>query len=63
MRMRSLEQILQEKETELARVREQVAALRFVAPMLTEPRDSSPTLTDFSQSAVGQRNRWPLDIS
>jgi hypothetical protein len=63
MRMRSLEQILQEKETELARVRQQVEALRFVAPMLVELKDSSPTLTDRSQNAGGQRNRWPLDIS
>ena len=54
--MRNLHQVLQEKETDLARVRQEVEALRFVAPLLFESDD---------QSAVWSgtpKNRWPLEV-
>lgn len=56
MGMRTLEQILYEKELELARVRQQVEALKFIVPLLLEPSEEA------SGNEPTQRNRWPLQL-
>ena len=60
--MRSLEQILHEKEMQLARLRQQVEALRFVAPLLMEQRDFIESVVDFPVGEQSSRNRWPLNL-
>jgi hypothetical protein len=55
--MRNLHQVLQEKETDLARVRQEVEALRFVAPLLFES-DDPPEVW----SGPPPKNRWPLEV-
>jgi hypothetical protein len=75
--MRDLYQTLREKEIDLERVRHEVEALRFVAPLLTEqsvaPLPAEPEETcqpgtelpavEISQTASVSRNRWPLNVS
>jgi hypothetical protein len=56
MGMRMLEQILYEKELELARVRQQVEALKFILPLLIEPSQEAPG------NEPTERNRWPLQL-
>lgn len=62
-RMRNLHQILRDKETDLARVRQEVEALRFVAPLLTEQPEAFCPSLDLSQPEAPPRNRWPLKVS
>jgi len=57
--MRDVHEVLQQKELDLTRVRHEVEALRYVAPMLTEPRANQ---TADSESELRQKNRWPLRI-
>jgi len=57
--MRNVHEVLRQKELELTRVRQEVEALRCVAPMLTEPRR---TQTAHSPSELQKTNRWPLQI-
>jgi len=69
--MKNIFEVLREKEMRLARLRTEVDALRFVAPLLTDPiADQSPDHSD-DQSAqhpdlawapVLQRNKWPLKV-
>lgn len=61
--MRDLEQVLYEKEIELARVRQQIEALRFVAPLLTEQNEAVEEPGDSFRNEETQRNRWPLRVS
>lgn len=61
--MRDLKRVLYEKEIELARVRQQVEALRFVAPLLTEQNDAIEEPRDPFACEPGQRNRWSLRVS
>jgi len=63
VRMRDLQQVLDEKEIELARVRQQIEALKFVAPLLAEQRESVEVPIELSRSEPAQRNRWPLEVS
>lgn len=58
--MRTLEQILCEKELELAHVRQQVEALKFVVPLLLEPFEEAPR--DLRGDGQPQKNRWPLQL-
>lgn len=60
--MRNPQQVLREKEMDLARVRQQVEALRYVAPMLAEQRESLPKHSDDTAPESNFRNRWPLDV-
>ena len=57
--MRNVHEVLQQKELDLTRVRQEVEALRCVAPMLTEPRGNQMAVSD---SELRQKNRWPLQI-
>lgn len=64
--MRDLHQILREKEIDLERVRQEVEALRFVAPLLTDLTEQKEVFEhekDCSQLEVLRRNRWPLEVS
>lgn len=60
--MRDLEDVLEEKEMELAQVRQQVEALRFIAPLLLEARDCVEAPLDFRATEEPARNRWPLQV-
>lgn len=62
MTTRTLEQILYEKELELAQVREQVKALKFVVPLLMEQYESEEALRDRSANEA-PKNRWPLQLA
>ena len=61
-RMRNLHQILREKELDLARVRQEVEALRFVAPLLSEQQEALGPSIELSQPEAVSRNRWPLNV-
>jgi len=60
--MRDPEEVLHEKELDLARLRHQVEALRMVAPMLGEEPGTLGTYPDSRQEPT-QKNRWPLEVS
>jgi hypothetical protein len=57
--MRNVHEVLRQKELDLTRVRQEVEALRYVAPMLTESRRSQ---TAPFESEFPKTNRWPLQI-
>lgn len=57
--MRNVSEVLRQKELDLTRVRQEVEALRCVAPMLTEPRGNQVAV---SEPEPRQKNRWPLQI-
>lgn len=63
VRMRDLQQVLDEKQIELARVRQQIEALKFVAPLLAEQREPVEVPIDLPRGEPAQRNRWPLEVS
>jgi hypothetical protein len=58
--MKDIYQVLREKEQAVARLRREIEALRFCAPMLAEageaiqPPAPSPSST--------QATRWPVDV-
>ena len=54
--MRDIYQVLREKELAVARVRQEVEALRFCLPMLTE----GDTATSAPSAATS--NRWPIEV-
>jgi hypothetical protein len=60
--MRNLHEVLREKETDLARVRLEVEALRFVAPLLFEQSDQFRNSSDRQWSETPPGNRWPLEV-
>jgi hypothetical protein len=60
--MRNLLEVLREKETDLARVRQEVEALRFVAPLLFDQGDPFGAPPDLSWSEASPKNRWPLQL-
>ena len=64
--MKNIYEVLREKEMELARLRNEVDALRFVAPLLAdrsgEPNDDSRARPDLAWSPVLERNKWPLKM-
>ena len=57
--MRNVHEVLQQKQMDLTRVRQEVEALRYVVPMLTE---ASGNQMGFPESEFRQKNRWPLQI-
>jgi hypothetical protein len=60
--MRNLQEVLLQKEMALARVRQEVEALRFVAPLLLERDDQFTSPQEQSWSTALPRNRWPLEV-
>jgi hypothetical protein len=61
--MKNLQQVLYEKEMALARVRQEVEALRFVAPMLMEQTAGGRASVDSARPETEPKNRWPLDVT
>jgi len=60
--MRDLEQVLYEKEWELARVRHEVEALRLVLPLFMEQQEAGEAPIEFPGNEQMQKNRWPLQL-
>jgi hypothetical protein len=60
--MRSLLEVLREKEVDLARVRQEVEALRFVAPLLFERDDQFRDPSEVLWPETPPKNRWPLEV-
>jgi len=65
--MKNIYEVLREKETALARLRTEVEALRFVAPLLADGSagpgdDQSVHQPDLGWSPVLQKNKWPLKV-
>jgi hypothetical protein len=60
--MKNLLEVLQEKETDLARVRQEVEALRFVAPLLFEMDDPFSDPREALWLEPPTQNRWPLEV-
>lgn len=59
--MRDLQEVLRQKEADLARVRHEVEALRCIAPLLFEQEDIQGNPDGQSWPAV-LKNRWPLEL-
>ena len=57
--MKDIYQVLREKEQAVARVRQEIEALRYCAPMLTEVSELSPAPA--VQSSAVPSNRWPVE--
>jgi hypothetical protein len=60
--MKNVFAVLRERETDLARVREEIKALRFVIPLLAEESASVPSIADISAVPSRVGNKWPLDV-
>jgi hypothetical protein len=61
--MKNVFAVLRERETDLARVREEIKALRFVIPLLAEESASAaPTMAEISTVPSQLGNKWPLDV-
>ena len=65
--MKNIFEVLRDKEMRLARLRTEVEALRFVAPLLTDHGDDQLDDQGFQQpdlawTPVLQRNKWPLKV-
>jgi hypothetical protein len=63
--MKNVYEVLREKEIALARLRAEIDALRFVAPLLAdgEPSDDPRARrADVAWSPALERNKWPLKM-
>jgi hypothetical protein len=61
--MKNIYEVLREKEMNLTRLRTEVEALRFVAPLLVERSDENGTNPpDFRWAPPVERNKWPLTV-
>jgi len=65
--MKNIYEVLREKELDLARLRTEVEALRFVVPLLAdqsgEPNhDSGVRRPDLAWSPALEKNKWPLKM-
>ena len=63
--MKNIYEVLREKEMDLARLRIEVEALRFVAPLLADrsgesSADPGVPRPDLAWSPALERNKWPL---
>jgi hypothetical protein len=58
--MKDIYQVLREKEQAIARVRQEVEALRFCAPMLSEASEPLQPASPAANSGAPV-NRWPTD--
>jgi hypothetical protein len=61
--MKNIYEVLREKEINLARLRTEVEALRFVAPLLIERADeNAANPSDLHWVPPTERNKWPLTV-
>jgi len=60
--MKNVHEVLREKELDLVRVREEVEALRCVAPLLAERNDAPRSSPQLFPSELRHANRWPLKL-
>jgi hypothetical protein len=60
--MRNLHEVLRQKEMDLVRVRQEIEALRFVAPLLFESDDQFRDTPELAWPETPPKNRWPLDV-
>jgi hypothetical protein len=58
--VKDIYQVLREKELAVARVRQEVEALRFCAPMLSEGSEPGENTTPSTGTAPA--NRWPAEV-
>jgi hypothetical protein len=66
--MKNVYEVLREKEMDLARLRTEVDALRFVAPLLSDRSSESAEVEhiprpDLAWTPALERNKWPLQVS
>ena len=61
--MRNVHEVLREKKLDLVRVRQEVEALRLVAPMLTDRNDQFRDAVELSRPEPNRQNRWPLQVA
>jgi len=57
--MKDVYEVLRQKEVELTRVRQEIEALRCVAPLLSEQKEEQLRIPEPSLGAR-EENRWPL---
>lgn len=61
--MKNIYEVLREKETVLARLRAEVEALRYVAPLLADRGDDQVAAQpDLAWVPAPGRNKWPLKV-
>lgn len=60
--MRNVYEVLRTKELDLQRVRNEVEALRLIAPLLAERDEPLKREAQPSWTAPPQRNKWPLKV-
>jgi hypothetical protein len=61
--MKNVYEVLREKEMDLARLRIEIDALRFVAPLLADRSDDqNGQQPDFAWAPALHRNKWPLKL-
>jgi hypothetical protein len=60
--MRNPHEVLRQKEMDLARVRQEVEALRSVAPLLFESDDQFRDPPELLWTGAPPKNRWPLEV-
>ena len=65
--MKNIYEVLREKEMHLVRLRTEVEALRFVAPLLSEPSSESSEVDragrlDDLWAPPLPKNKWPLKV-
>jgi hypothetical protein len=60
--MRNPHEVLRQKEMDLARVRQEVEVLRFVATLLSDRSDQFRDPPGLLWPAALPRNRWPLEV-
>jgi hypothetical protein len=59
--MKNIYEVLREKEMDLARLRIEIDALRFVAPLLGDRNDDEGVhQPDLTWAPALHRNKWPL---
>jgi len=59
--MKNIYEVLRNKELDLARLRTEVDALRFVAPLLADRLAENSDEPDVTWPPL-QRNKWPLKV-
>jgi len=60
--MRNLHEVLRQKEMDLVRVRQEVEALRCVAPLLFDRGEQFPHPPELFTPETMPKNRWPLEV-
>jgi len=60
--MKDVFAVLRQREMDLARVREEIDAIRLVIPLLIEERDDAANATNVFSTYSRRDNKWPLEI-